>query len=99
METDFVAKVLDHGFVGVWHEADGVGDAGVEGMDGGLADGKLDLFVESKVFWVREIHADAVAFEGRRDDTGDGFETGAAVGAGDGALDITREAAGTVAAH
>ena len=68
-------------------------------MNGGLADGKLDLFVEAKVVWVGEIHADTVAFERGGDDTGDGFKTGAAIGGGDGALDVAGKTAGAVAAH
>ena len=99
METNFVAEVLDHRFISIGDEDDGVRNPGVERMHGGLADGKLDLFVEAKVFWVGEIDADAVTFEGGGNDAGDGFETGTAVGAGDGALDVAGETASAVAAH
>src|SRR5688500_11864380 len=99
METDFVPEVLDHGFVSVGNKNDCVRDAGVEGMNRSLADGKLDLFVEAKVFWVGEIHADAVTFEGGRDNARDGLKTGAPVGGGDRALDVPGETTGAIATH
>ncbi len=91
--------LLDHGFVGVWDEDDGVGYAGVDGMDDhGLAV-HGDGLMEAEVGGVREADGDPIAGEGGVNDAGEGFEGDLLARPTGDALDEAGKATGAVPAH
>ena len=93
--TDFhdidCGEVIDKG--------DGMGDAGVEGMDGGCEALGGDRSVELQIDGVGHGDADEVAFEFGGEGAGDGFEGDAFLWGVEEALGVAAEAAGSIATH
>ncbi len=83
----------------IGHEDDGVGDAGVQRVDGQVASANGELQVEGERMRVAHAERDEIVLEFGADDAGDGFEADRRQREPVQAVDETGETARAVAAH
>ena len=93
------AELVDVGAVEVVDEEHGVGDAGVDRVDGEGLSGGVESDGVGEGSGLAHSEGDLVAAQGGADEAGGGFEAERAVFGGRELVDEAGEAAGTVAAH